>query len=492
MKSLRHFASKRLFELMNSLMKPNCDIQYPPTISLDELSNDFGDYFMSKIDKIRDELDNDDVPDICRQNIAYSATPSFHSFSVLSEEDVRALLCQSPRKHCVNDPIPTWLLKECAEVILPFLTMVINMSLQHGYFPPVWKNAVVTPILKKPGAENVFSNYRPLFMAAVWSVFQLMVVLFYFDLPFLSDLPAEVRQKVEANGTGVMSSPSEDEITRPLTPKQLTNVLDDDAIDESDRNNHNEYGTAQMSQVQKPTALTMKQKLMVLLREEIVVMLATSFIFFFNQTALEACMTPLTKQFLGVKSFGNSLFFCLAGAEVIVGFVLISKLSKRCQDRLILTIGLLIEIGALIFLCVFLPMSANGRIKTRSINWIWLTMIFMVQVAGLPFILIANVSLLSKLVPEEIQGFSQGVRRSIMGLGTIMGPLWGAGALTVPVSFSTVMVILFIIVQTMVFCSWDKLAEPRQVDQKNHTRITSGTSQRGTSSERTSLLNEHD
>lgn len=46
--------------------------------------------------------------------------------------------------------------------------------------------------------------------------------------------------------------------------------------------------------------------------------------------------------------------------------------------------------------------------------------------------------------------------------------------------------------QTMVFCSWDKLAEPRQVDQKNHTRITSGTSQRGTSSERTSLLNEHD
>lgn len=34
-----------------------------------------------------------------------------------------------------------------------------------------------------------------------------------------------------------------------------------------------------------------------------------------------------------------------------------------------------------------------------------------------------------------------------MGLGTIMGPLWGAGALTVPVSFSTVMVILFIIVQ---------------------------------------------
>ncbi|XP_071847575.1 uncharacterized protein [Apostichopus japonicus] len=153
--------SKRLIELMNSLLKPNCDIQYPPTISLDELSNDFGDYFMSKIDKIRDELDNDDVPDICRQNIAHSATPSFHSFSVLSEEDVRALLRQSPSKHCVNDPIPTWLLKECAEVILPFLTMVINMSLQHGYFPPVWQNAVVTPILKKPGAENVFSNYRP-------------------------------------------------------------------------------------------------------------------------------------------------------------------------------------------------------------------------------------------------------------------------------------------------------------------------------------------
>lgn len=75
------------------------------------------------------------------------------------------------------------------------------------------------------------------------------------------------------------------------------------------------------------------------------------------------------------------------------------------------------------------------------------------QVLGLPFVAVAQVSLFSKVTAEKTQGedrpdrirlaqnvcgacevvplssagFSQGVRRSVGGLATILGPLWAGG-----------------------------------------------------------------
>lgn len=77
------------------------------------------------------------------------------------------------------------------------------------------------------------------------------------------------------------------------------------------------------------------------------------------------------------------------------------------------------------------------------------------QVLGLPFVAVAQVSLFSKITSEKTQGeklhrplenrkhcvawcveslclaciagFSQGVRRSVGGLATILGPLWAGG-----------------------------------------------------------------
>ena len=36
------------------------------------------------------------------------------------------------------------------------------MSLVHGYFPQVWKEALVKPLLKKAGLAADFSNLRPI------------------------------------------------------------------------------------------------------------------------------------------------------------------------------------------------------------------------------------------------------------------------------------------------------------------------------------------
>ena len=69
---------------------------------------------------------------------------------------------RAPVKSCDLDPIPTRLLKSCIDPLLPPVTKLINLLLSSGTFPPAFKFAHVTPLLKKPslGKED-FKNYRP-------------------------------------------------------------------------------------------------------------------------------------------------------------------------------------------------------------------------------------------------------------------------------------------------------------------------------------------
>ena len=59
------------------------------------------------------------------------------------------------------DPIPTFLLKECIDELLPLITEIINTSLELGAVPDVLKHAVIKPLLKKLGLALEEKNYRP-------------------------------------------------------------------------------------------------------------------------------------------------------------------------------------------------------------------------------------------------------------------------------------------------------------------------------------------
>ena len=41
------------------------------------------------------------------------------------------------------------------------LTKIVDNSLQSGLFPDIWKEALVFPLLKKPGFDVIFMNFRP-------------------------------------------------------------------------------------------------------------------------------------------------------------------------------------------------------------------------------------------------------------------------------------------------------------------------------------------
>ena len=59
------------------------------------------------------------------------------------------------------DFLPTFVLKDCFEVLSKQLTYLFNQSIALGTFPDCWKLATVTPI-PKSGDLNMVSNWRPI------------------------------------------------------------------------------------------------------------------------------------------------------------------------------------------------------------------------------------------------------------------------------------------------------------------------------------------
>ena len=85
----------------------------------------------------------------------------FRSFSPVTHDEIQQVILQSSNASCQLDPIPTHLLKDCSDVLIPIITKVVNMSLQNGRVPESWKLALVNPLLKKIGLDLELENFRP-------------------------------------------------------------------------------------------------------------------------------------------------------------------------------------------------------------------------------------------------------------------------------------------------------------------------------------------
>ena len=155
---------RRLFNAVNQLLGGTREELYPPHLSPECLVNDFCQFFVQKIANIRAELDaTEPVVGIhnepARSN-TFTGVP-FTEFEAVPQEAVRKLVSISPAKSCETDPIPTSVVKECLDELLPTLSTMINLSLETGHFPDTWKGALVKSKLKKPGLKLVKENYRP-------------------------------------------------------------------------------------------------------------------------------------------------------------------------------------------------------------------------------------------------------------------------------------------------------------------------------------------
>ena len=85
------------------------------------------------------------------------------SFDICRPDEVSKIIKASAAKCCDLDPAPTFLVKECLDVLLPHLTRLCNVSIQSGCLPSSQKTAMVMPCLKKSGLDPAeIKNYRPI------------------------------------------------------------------------------------------------------------------------------------------------------------------------------------------------------------------------------------------------------------------------------------------------------------------------------------------
>ncbi len=57
--------------------------------------------------------------------------------------------------------MPTWIIRDCIEEVLPLITKIINLSLRSGEMPDDLKLAIMKLFLKKLDLDLVKQNHRP-------------------------------------------------------------------------------------------------------------------------------------------------------------------------------------------------------------------------------------------------------------------------------------------------------------------------------------------
>ncbi len=122
------------------------DTNLPESSNNSELAQELADFFTEKISNIRRTIDETPV-DLDNMPTPQPPHDLLTKFVPLDPGNMRKLITKSTTASCELDPIPTWLLKETLEVMLPVLWKIINMSLETGFLPDMWKIAVVKPVL---------------------------------------------------------------------------------------------------------------------------------------------------------------------------------------------------------------------------------------------------------------------------------------------------------------------------------------------------------
>ena len=172
--------NKELYDICKNLTGSEKRCIFPTNYPFNELPNIFSNFFSSKIENIRAELDQmkTDASTILDSLIIPNPSVIFNTFLCVSEEDVKKIILNSKPTTCPLDCVPTLFLLEFIDEILPSLTAIINKSLLSGSFPNSLKMAIIRPLLKKPSLDiDILKNYRPVSTLSFFSKIFEKVVL---------------------------------------------------------------------------------------------------------------------------------------------------------------------------------------------------------------------------------------------------------------------------------------------------------------------------
>jgi len=121
--------------------------------------DDFSRFFSEKVNAVR--LNTAGASDLLYSPVWNGA--SLSSFTQVTTDDVISAISRLPDKSSAADPLPVSVMKLVATEIAPFLTELFNRSMSAGQFPSTFKEAFITPAMKKPGLDALnVQSYRPI------------------------------------------------------------------------------------------------------------------------------------------------------------------------------------------------------------------------------------------------------------------------------------------------------------------------------------------
>ena len=142
-----------LFLIMDDLWHKPTPSALPKCASLQELVEQLGSFFRTKIDNIRQRLNSLPETSIA-QPVERRVTAVLREFASITELKVLKMIRSSPKKTCLPDPMPTQDMMDYVHDLLLVITRIINVSHAFSHIPASMKTALVMPLIKKPSLDK--------------------------------------------------------------------------------------------------------------------------------------------------------------------------------------------------------------------------------------------------------------------------------------------------------------------------------------------------
>ena len=122
-------------------------------------AQDLHDHFYRKVADVRLTTENSAPPSF--QNVPMSCPWS--QFAPVTPQSINEAILTLSNKFSPSDPLPIKLLKNCSDILSPFIAFLFNLSFSSGVFPSAWKFTTITPTLKKGMTDSSSpTSFRPI------------------------------------------------------------------------------------------------------------------------------------------------------------------------------------------------------------------------------------------------------------------------------------------------------------------------------------------
>ena len=146
-----------MFHFVYTFVDKSKSLTLPLSDLLQEVTNNFNSYFLEKIRCNFHHIPAVNLPD---SHLGDTQLTDFYPTTI---EEIREILKSSPIKCSINHRLPTALLSENIDMLLPFICDLINVSLSTGNIGGV-KLAHITRLVKGYSLDsNNLMNYKPIY-----------------------------------------------------------------------------------------------------------------------------------------------------------------------------------------------------------------------------------------------------------------------------------------------------------------------------------------